>query len=202
MGGHRGFLLLLLSPAALAKLPYDPLTHHISHDCWAPDYCEPEHFYYRLCKLRLRGRAKTLKSQYECPEGEYCEELDCPGHNCWLPPQCWCMDDGHHEGRMFCTDDGCYNHASTQWGLCRKEPEDHELPEHGHPDEEEHVLPTGFHFWTQDELLYNPKLHIDEGHNYSRPREPKYTSKAHVPPHIREATRRPPPAPTEAKDEL
>ena len=32
---------------------------------------------------------------------------------------------------------------------------------------------TGFHFWTPDELLYNAKLHIDEGHRYARPRVPK-----------------------------
>ena len=27
-------------------------------DCWVPDYCDPEKFQYKLCKLRLRGRAK------------------------------------------------------------------------------------------------------------------------------------------------
>ena len=48
-----------------------------------------------------------------------------------------------------------------------------ETPPHAHPEEEEPVLPTGFHFWTPDELLYNAKLHIDEGHPMSRPRVPR-----------------------------
>ena len=54
-------------------------------DCWAPDYCEPKEFYYRLCKLRLRGRGAS-NSEFACPEGEYCEELEC-NHKCWLPPK-------------------------------------------------------------------------------------------------------------------
>ena len=146
-------------------------THGIA-ECWAPDYCEPEHFYYRLCKLRLRGRG-SLQSEYTCPEGEYCEEVEC-NHKCWLPPKCWCEDQGHHEGRMFCTTGECFSHPSTQWGLCRKVPTDDELPPHDHPEEEEPLMPTGFHFWTPDELLYNAKLHIDEGHKYARPRVPKH----------------------------
>lgn len=187
--------LLLALPCTRSKLPYDPLTDHIQHgiarmeltqqmwtlhiliprtraDCWAPDYCEPEHFYYRLCKLRLRGRAAAHKSEYACPEGEYCEELEC-NHKCWLPPQCWCVGEGAHEGRMFCTDGECFTHPSTQWGLCRKHPSDDELPPHEHAEEEEPILPTGFHFYTPDELLYNAKLHIDEDHRMARPRVPK-----------------------------
>jgi len=164
--------LALLSERTRAKLPPDPVSHKISHDCWVPDYCEPETFYYRLCKLRLRTRGATSQSEYTCPEGQYCEELDC-SHKCWLPPKCWCEKEGQHEGRMFCTDGGCFTHPSTQWGLCRPLPADHELPEHEHPEEEEPLLPTGFHFWTPDELLYNAKLHIDEGHQYARPRVPK-----------------------------
>ena len=155
-------------------------------DCWAPDYCNSTNFYYRLCKLRLRGRGKSKESEYTCPEGEYCEELEC-GHKCWLPPQCWCTpepdpdDHGPHPpaNRMFCTSGKCFSHPSTQWGLCRKEPEDHELPDHEHPEEEEPVLPTGFHFYTQDELLYNAKLHIDEGHPYGRERIPTISAVPH-----------------------
>ena len=33
-------------------------------------------------------------------------------------------------------------------------------------------MPTGFHFWTPDELLYNAKLHIDEEHQFARARDP------------------------------
>ena len=148
-------------------------VRRVRADCWAPDYCNTTNFYYKLCKLRLRGRGKAKESKYSCPEGEYCEELDCP-HKCWLPSDCWCVDDGGDKhGRMLCSDT-CFEHPSTQWGVCRKEPEDHELPEHEHPEEEEPMLPTGFHFWTPDELLYNAKLHIDEEHPYSRPRIPKH----------------------------
>ena len=43
-------------------------------DCWVPDYCEPEKFQYKLCRLRLRGRAKP-GNQYACAEDEYCEEV-------------------------------------------------------------------------------------------------------------------------------
>ena len=147
------------------------LCNYVPADCWAPDYCEPKQFYYKLCKLRLRGR-KTSQSEYACPEGQYCEELEC-NHKCWLPPKCWCVEDGKHEGRMFCTEGECFTHPSTQWGLCRPEPKHEELPPQEHPDEEEPIMPTGFHFWTPDELLYNAKLHIDEDHHYARPRVPK-----------------------------
>merc|ERR1719263_2577391 len=167
-------LSVLIAPA-VCKLPFDELTDHIHPDCWAPDYCRPEEFSYKLCKLRLRGRAKP-GSEFACGEGEYCEEIDC-SHKCWLPPKCWCEKEGEHEGRMFCTDGDCFTHPSTQWGLCRPIPADHELPEHEHPEEEEPMLPTGFHFHTPDELLYNAKLHIDEGHHYARPRVPKGAAK-------------------------
>mmetsp|Transcript_23310 Transcript_23310/g.59417 ORF Transcript_23310/g.59417 Transcript_23310/m.59417 type:complete len:149 (+) Transcript_23310:227-673(+) len=141
-------------------------------DCWVPDYCEPETFKYKLCKLRLRGR-KGNSDEYTCPEGEYCEELECP-HKCWLPTSCECHTTGPHEGRMMCADKGCFKHPSTQWGLCRPEPTDDELAQmKSDYDDEDALLPTGFHFWTKDELLYNAKLHIDEGHPYSRPRVPK-----------------------------
>ena len=43
-------------------------------DCWVPDYCDPETFQYKLCKLRLRGRAKP-GTNYSCAEDEYCEEV-------------------------------------------------------------------------------------------------------------------------------
>ena len=43
--------------AGSSKLPADPATEHLHSDCWVPDYCEPEKFKYKLCKLRLRGRA-------------------------------------------------------------------------------------------------------------------------------------------------
>ena len=46
-------------------------------DCWVPDYCEPETFQYKLCRLRLRGRAKP-GNQYACAEDEYCEEVTRP----------------------------------------------------------------------------------------------------------------------------
>ena len=71
--------------------------------------------------------------------------------------RCWCVDEGATEGRMFCTDGECYTHPSTQWGLCRPNPTDDELPPHtGHPAEEEPIMPTGFHFWTPDELRERP----------------------------------------------
>ena len=129
-------------------------------DCWAADWCKPETFKYKLCKLRLRNR-KT-KDAYGCPEGQVCEELDC-GHKCWLPKSCTCHPEGHeHQGRMTCLDDevdgkpshDCFAHPSTQWGLCVDEPPD------DHPDDE--PIETHFHFWTPDELLQNAKLHINE----------------------------------------
>lgn len=156
------------------KLPFDPLTDHISHDCWVPDYCEPEHFEYKLCKLRLRGRGQN--QEYTCPDGEYCEELDCP-LKCWLPSSCECLKVGPNEGRMMCAEGGCFKHPSTQWGLCRPHASDAELASKQGGKDEDEMLPTGFHFWTPDELLYNAKLHIDEGHHYARPREPKPLAK-------------------------
>ena len=180
---------------------HDPRTHPIllftvnlcSHldalraDCWAPDYCEPSKFEYKLCKLRLRGRSDR-NSEFACPEGEYCEEIECMG-KCWLPTHCWCEDRENddqphslhfnqthigerHEyhGRMFCEDNACYKHPSTQWGICRPNPTEEEEAEI-HEDDES-PLPTGFHFWSADELLYNLKLHIDEDHHFSRPRVP------------------------------
>ena len=44
--------------AGSSKLPADPDTEHLHTDCWVPDYCEPDKFKYKLCKLRLRNRAK------------------------------------------------------------------------------------------------------------------------------------------------
>ena len=138
--------------------------------CWVPDYCNPEQFKYKLCKLRLRSRASTKQSEFTCPEGEYCEEVECSSDNCFLPSNCWCEKEGKLEGRMMCSNDSCFKHSSTQWGICRPEPTDNELPPHEHAEEEEPMLPTGFHFWSSDPLLYTNKLHIDEGHPYSRPR--------------------------------
>jgi len=161
---------LILVHQATAKLPYDPLTDHMSHDCWVPDYCEPERFQYKLCKLRLRGRGSS--QEYTCGEGEYCEELDCL-HKCWLPSACECHATGPHEGRMICADGGCFKHPSTQWGICRPVASESELAQTADAEDEDALLPTGFHFWTEDELLYNAKLHIDEGHHYARPRVPR-----------------------------
>lgn len=219
-------MLALLPLCVLAKLPPDEKSSHVSHDCWAPDYCDPERFEYKLCKLRLRGRKAS--SEYSCPDGEYCEELECPG-SCWLPSHCWCEDKDnatqpHHtafthrkterhggrdafHGRMFCEDDGCFKHPSTQWGICRPELTDEEHEEVDEDDES--VMPTGFHFWSPDEcapcrrcaasaslvqasrtsltyrcsihalnaVLYNSKLHIDDEHHYGRPRTPHRHSK-------------------------
>ena len=57
---------------------------------------------------------------------------------------------------MFCTVGECFTHPSTQWGLCRPNPTDDELPAQEHPEEEEPVLPTGFHFWSPDEMRARP----------------------------------------------
>jgi hypothetical protein len=132
-------------------------------DCWAPDYCEPSQFRYKLCKLRLRGRRKA-NDTYACSEGEFCEEVDCEG-KCWLPAECRCEKDGKLQGRMLCTED-CFAHPSTQWGLCVPLAEDGELP-----DEDEPVK-THFHFYTPSELLYNAKLHIDEDSPMRRTPDP------------------------------
>ena len=120
----RVALFLVRFSFCACKLPFDPLTDHISHDCWVPDYCEPEHFEYKLCKLRLRGRGQN--QEYTCPDGEYCEELDCP-LKCWLPSSCECLKMGPHEGRMMCAEGGCFKHPSTQWGLCRPHASDADL---------------------------------------------------------------------------
>ena len=165
----RNFYMAIVLPLCiLAKLPADRKTNHVSHDCWAPDYCDPERFQYKLCKLRLRGRKAAVATEYACPEGEYCEELECD-NKCWLPSYCWCEDKGNatqpdhssftakkalsrHEyhGRMFCEDGGCFKHPSTQWGICRPELSDEEHAEMDDADDES-VMPTGFHFWTPDE---------------------------------------------------
>ena len=168
------------------KLPYDHTTDHLNSACWTPDYCNPDHFRYRLCRLRFRRSAKGKKQsqQYSCPEGEYCEELECE-HKCWLPSNCSCVNehkgpDGavhEHEGRMFCSKD-CFKNPSTQWGLCRPEPPEHEYhhEEDGggddDDDDEEAFLPTGFHFYTPAPGLHNSKLHIDEDSPMARERVP------------------------------
>ena len=153
--------------AGSSKLPADPDTEHLHTDCWVPDYCEPDKFKYKLCKLRLRNRAKPGDA-FACDEDEYCEELDCE-HKCWLPETCTCQAEGPHIGRMLC-DGKCFKHASTQWGLCTKVPE-------GWADkldqDEDEPIPTGFHFYTKDHLLYNAKLHIDEDSPMAAPRVPK-----------------------------
>lgn len=185
---------LLAACAALAlaaraygrKIPYDKATQKIQHSCWVPDYCDPEAFRYKLCKLRLRGR-KAVLDEHACPEGEYCEEVECEGNKCFLPVDCWCHTeaDGHYKGglvaaehahgRMFCSEEGCTKHRSTQWGICRPDPTEAELAADAalaHDDDEPAPRPTGFHFYSKDALLYNSKLHIDEGHAYARERVP------------------------------
>ena len=57
---------------------------------------------------------------------------------------------------MLC-DGKCFKHPSTQWGVCTKIPPDWE-----ETAEEDEPVPTHFHFYTQDHLLYNAKLHINE----------------------------------------
>ena len=106
-----------------------------------------------MCKLRLRNR-KGKDTEWACPDGYFCEELDCE-NKCWLPSTCTCHPDGHeHEGRMVCSDD-CYQKQSTQWGLCVPEPE-------GWDGDDDEPLPAHFHFWSADHLLYNAKLHLNE----------------------------------------
>ena len=130
--------------------PEDKLS---GKDCWIPDYCDPDKFEYRVCKLRLRNR-KGKDTEWACPDGYFCEELDCE-NKCWLPSTCTCHPDGHeHEGRMVCSDD-CYQKQSTQWGLCVPEPE-------GWDGDDDEPLPAHFHFWSADHLLYNAKLHLNE----------------------------------------
>ena len=128
-----------------------------------PDYCEPTAFRYKLCKLRLRGRRKT-NDIYTCPDSHFCEEVDCEG-KCWLPAECRCAADGKFQGRMMCTED-CFAHSSSQWGLCVPVPDGEELT-----DEDEPVQ-THFHFYTQNEMLYNAKLHIDESSPMRRTPDP------------------------------
>ena len=133
-------------------------------DCWAPDYCEPKEFRYKLCKLRLRGR-KPKGDEFQCAQGEFCEEVDCLD-KCFLPTQCRCDADGPLAGRMLCSED-CFKHPSTQWGLCVPLAEGQDEPQ------DEEPLKTHFHFHTQHELLYNAKLHIDEDSPMRRPPTPK-----------------------------
>ena len=128
-------------------------THLCPADCWVPDYCEPEKFEYKLCRLRLRGRANK-KGEYACDDDEFCEELECE-HKCWLPANCTCHSEGPHVGRMLCNQEPgqkCNQHPSTQWGLCVKIPEDWDT----HDDDE--AMPTNFHFYTPDALLHNAKV--------------------------------------------
>ena len=136
--------------------PEDKLS---GKDCWIPDYCDPDKFEYRVCKLRLRNR-KGKDTEWACPDGYFCEELDCE-NKCWLPSTCTCHPDGHeHEGRMVCSDD-CYQKQSTQWGLCVPEPE-------GWDGDDDEPLPSHFHFWSADHLLYNAKLHLNEDSRCTR----------------------------------
>ena len=104
MAFPRSLMICLVGLAAARKLPHHKATEHfhqgaprpacaqplvVRHsssgrsssstspalaDCWVPDYCEPEKFQYKLCRLRLRGRAKP-GNQYACAEDEYCEEV-------------------------------------------------------------------------------------------------------------------------------
>ena len=104
MAFARSLMICLVGLAAARKLPHHKATEHfhqgaprpacaqplvVRHsssgrsssgtspalaDCWVPDYCEPEKFQYKLCRLRLRGRAKP-GNQYACAEDEYCEEV-------------------------------------------------------------------------------------------------------------------------------
>ena len=99
MAFARALVIGLVSLAAARKLPYHKETEHFHQgaprpacaqplsssssssstspalaDCWVPDYCDPEKFQYKLCRLRLRGRAKP-GNQYACAEDEYCEEV-------------------------------------------------------------------------------------------------------------------------------
>ena len=102
MAFARSLVIGLVSLAAARKLPYHKETEHFHQgaprpacarplssssssssssstspalaDCWVPDYCDPEKFRYKLCRLRLRGRAKP-GTQYSCAEDEYCEEV-------------------------------------------------------------------------------------------------------------------------------
>lgn len=177
-------------PTATDALRTLPLRPPACADCWVPDYCAPRHFKYRLCKLRLHRhgwRKAAPDNPHLCPDGEYCEELECAGQ-CWLPPSCACETEhtdrngrAHaHAGRMVCEGD-CFAHASTQWGLCRPEPTEGEVAaaaaaaddDGGDAAEhEESPLPTGFHFWSTDYQRHNAKLHIDEGSPMARPRRP------------------------------
>ena len=149
----RRALLALLLPLAEAKLPFDALTMKLGGDCWVPDYCVPETFRYKICKLRMRGRAKP-GDEFACAEDEFCEEVDCE-HKCWLPRNCECHTEGDFVGRMLC-DNTCFKHPSTQWGLCTKIPEGYE------DNNDDEPLPVDYHFYTKDHLLYNAKLHINE----------------------------------------
>merc|ERR1712113_580625 len=148
-----GRVVLLVLAAADAKLPFDRDTDHLHEDCWAPDYCNAANFEYKICKLRLRGRP-GVSQEYTCPEGQFCEEVDCP-NKCWLPPKCWCETEGKLAGRMLCTSGECFTHPSSQWGLCVPVPADWD----GQDDD---LMPVPFHFYTPDELLYNARLHINE----------------------------------------
>ena len=156
VGSHtprRALSLLSHRTFPLHAWPNHQLSAPLRTDCWAPDYCKPRDFAYKLCKLRMRKRTDT-NAQYMCPEGEYCEELDCE-HKCFLPPTCWCESEGPLAGRMMCTQGACFTHPSTQWGLCVPVP-----PEWEGDDDE--PLPVPFHFYTPDPLLHNARLHINE----------------------------------------
>ena len=118
-------------------------------DCWAPDYCNPEQFRYQLCKLRVRTRPGKGKSEHVCPEGQFCEEIDC-AHKCFLPPSCRCETEaGPFQNRMLCEEGACFSHPTTQWGLCAPMPE-------GWAGDEDEPLPLDFHFYTEDELCAPP----------------------------------------------
>uniref|UniRef100_A0A7S0HRI2 Uncharacterized protein n=1 Tax=Phaeocystis antarctica TaxID=33657 RepID=A0A7S0HRI2_9EUKA len=165
----RSLMICLLGLAAARKLPYHKGTEHFHQDCWVPDYCDPETFQYKLCRLRLRGRAKP-GNQYACAEDEYCEEIDCE-NKCWLPANCTCHQEGPHVGRMVCNQEAgqkCNQHPSTQWGVCTKMPADWDVD---HDDDE--PLPVDFHFYTTDALLHNAKLHINEDSPMAAARIPK-----------------------------
>ena len=121
-------------------------------DCWAPDYCKPETFSYAICKLRIRRRSGQAAPEQSCPEGQYCEEIDC-AHKCFLPPRCWCETEaGPFKNRMLCEEGKCLTHPTSQWGICAPVPE-------GWQGDEDEPLPLEFHFYTEDELCASPCLH-------------------------------------------
>jgi hypothetical protein len=128
----------------------------------------------------VRRKPGKAASEHACPDGQYCEEIDC-AHKCFLPPRCWCETEaGPFQNRMLCEEGACFSHPTTQWGLCAPMPD-------GWAGDEDEPLPLDFHFYTEDELCVparSPRATRRRGRSAHAPHAPAPTHRHAPPPQV------------------